>query len=246
MTTSAAKPVALVTGGAVRVGRAIVQTLAEAGFDVAFTYRKSKAPADELVGLLDKAGTRCVAIQADFADPESAVATIARELGQTFGTLNVLVNNASVYEPGGLQTATLAQMRRFQAVHVELPLLLCRQFEPLLRQAHGHVVNMIDLLAEKPWPKYAAYCASKAALMNLTLSLARELAPEVTVNGISPGVAQWPRDYPDADKAKYLQRVPLARAGSPQDVAELVKYLVTHGAYITGQIIRIDGGRSLT
>jgi pteridine reductase len=116
----------------------------------------------------------------------------------------------------------------------------------MLRKNHGHVVNMIDLLAERPWPQFLAYCASKAALGNLTLGLARELAPQVTVNGIAPGVVQWPDDYPKQEREKYLQRVPLARSGTPEDVAELVHYLVTGGSYITGQIIRLDGGRSIT
>src|SRR6185369_5639982 len=114
-------------------------------------------------------------------------------------------------------------------------LLLCQKFQPLLRAARGHVINMIDLLAERPWPQYMAYCASKAALANLTLSLARELAPEVTVNGIAPGVVEWPNDYPQAERDKYLKRVPLNRPGTPQDVANLVHFLATGGSYMTGQ-----------
>jgi pteridine reductase len=129
---------------------------------------------------------------------------------------------------------------------VHAPLLLCQRFAATLRSTRGHVINMVDLLAERPWPTYLAYCASKAALKNLTLGLARELAPEVTVNGIAPGVVEWPADYPQAEREKYLQRVPLARAGTPQDVANLVHFLCTEGSYITGQIIRLDGGRSIT
>ena len=104
---------------------------------------------------------------------------------------------------------------------------------------------MVDLLAEKPWPRYLAYCASKAALSNLTLGLARELAPEVTVNGIAPGVVEWPADMPESERGQYLQHVPLRRPGTPQDVANLVEFLITRGTYITGQILRLDGGRSL-
>jgi pteridine reductase len=246
MPTASAKPVALITGGARRVGRAIGLTLADAGFDVAFTYRKSRVEADELVALLQSKGAKAIAIAADLTEPEPAAVAIEQAIRETFGRLNVLVNNASIYQPSGLQTATLTQLRRFQAIHVESPFLLCQRFEPLLRAARGHVINMIDLLAERPWPKFMGYCASKAGLANLTLSLARELSPEVTVNGIAPGVAEWPADYPEADKVKYLQRVPLARPGTPQDTAELVRFLVTGGTYITGQIIRLDGGRSIT
>jgi pteridine reductase len=132
------------------------------------------------------------------------------------------------------------------AIHFESPLLLAQAFGPMLRASGGHIVNMVDLLAERPWPQYLAYSASKAALANLTLGLARELAPEVRVNGIAPGVVAWPEDYPDAARAKYLKRVPLARAGTPQEVAELVHFLCTAGTYLTGQILRLDGGRSIT
>jgi pteridine reductase len=137
-------------------------------------------------------------------------------------------------------------MRRLMAIHYETPLLLAKAFAPTLRTTRGRIVNMVDLLAERPWPQYLAYCASKAALANLTLALARELAPDVTVNGIAPGVVAWPDDYPESERAKYLKRVPLARAGTPQDVAELVHFLCTGGAYMTGQILRLDGGRSIT
>jgi pteridine reductase len=137
-------------------------------------------------------------------------------------------------------------MRRLMAIHFEAPLLLAQAFAPMLRAARGHVVNMVDIQAERPSPQYLAYCASKAALVNLTLGLARELAPEVTVNGIAPGVVEWPDDYPEAERAKYLKRVPLQRPGTPGDVAELVHFLCTAGSYLTGQILRLDGGRSIT
>jgi pteridine reductase len=240
------KRVALVTGAARRVGRAIVEVLAGEGFDIAFTYRSSHGPADELVAALSKSGAKAVAIYADLTDPVAATATIDDAIRATFGRLDVLVNNASLYEPSDLQSTDVAQMRRFHAVHVESPLLLCQRLEPLLRASRGHVINMVDLLAERPWPQYLAYCTSKAALWNLTLGLARSLAPEVTVNGIAPGVVEWPDNYPESEQEKYLKRVPLARAGTPADVAELVRFLVTNGIYITGQVIRLDGGRSTT
>ncbi len=125
-------------------------------------------------------------------------------------------------------------------------MLLCKEFAHLLRKSNGHVINMVDILAERPWPEYLGYCTSKAGLMNLTLGLARELAPHVTVNGIAPGVVEWPVDYPKAERVKYLKRVPLGRPGTPRDVADLVHFLSTEGRYITGQIIRLDGGRSIT
>ena len=239
-------PVALVTGGAKRVGRAIALTLAESGYDVAFTYRSSATDAKSLVRKIEKIGRRALAIEADLSDPESASRVVFDTVNQTFGRLNVLVNNASTFAPGRLHETDMTLMRTVAAVHVQSPLLLCKHFEKMLRRSRGHVVNMVDLLAEKPWPQYLIYCASKAALWNLTLGLARELAPEVTVNGIAPGVVDWPDDYPESEREKYLKRVPLNRAGTPEDVANLVKFLVTDGHYLTGQILRLDGGRSIT
>jgi pteridine reductase len=236
-----AKKVVLVTGGAKRVGRAIVERLAAAGYRVAFTYLSSQRDADELCGRFD-----AVAIRADLIDPVVAVDQIASGLKPFADGLDVLVNNASLYEPSALDQTDLTQMRRLMAIHYESPLLLTRALAAKLRASKGHVINMVDLLAERPWPQYLAYSASKAALANLTLGLARELAPDVTVNGIAPGVVEWPEGYPDVEKQRYLKRVPLQRPGTPQDVAAMVHYLVTSGSYLTGQILRLDGGRSIT
>jgi pteridine reductase len=236
------KRVALVTGGAKRVGRAIVQKLASEGFAVAFTYHSSREEADEL----SAKHSDTFAIQVDLTKPEDLEERILNGLAPFADHVDLLVNNASLYQPSSLDKTDLAQMRRFMSIHFEAPLLLTRALAPKLRAARGHIVNMIDLLAERPWPQYLAYCASKAALLNLTLGLARELAPEVTVNGIAPGVVEWPPGYPEAEKQKYLKRVPLGRAGTPEDVANLVHFLATDANYITGQIIHLDGGRSAT
>ncbi|MDB5355823.1 MAG: dehydrogenase, short-chain alcohol dehydrogenase like protein [Phycisphaerales bacterium] len=238
--------VALVTGGAKRVGRAIVERLADAGFDIAFTYRGSKNEARALTDDLAARGRAAIAIQADFTQLPTAIDAVENEFRAAFGRLDVLVNNASIYEPASLAATDLALMRRLWAVHAEAPLLLAQRFAADLRRSRGHIVNMVDLLAERPLPRYLAYCASKAALLNLTLGLARELAPEVTVNGIAPGTVEWPEGYPVSEQEKYLKRVPLGRTGTPNDVAETVLFLCTAGTYITGQIIRLDGGRSIT
>lgn len=237
--------VALVTGGARRVGRAIVERLAGAGCDVAFTYMNGEREAAELRGELEAGGRRVVAVNADLTEPETGVQQIIGAFEGEYGRLDILVNNASLYEKSSLQWVTLEQGRRFWAVHVEAPLLLCRHFEEQLRQSRGHVVNLVDVMAERPRPEQLVYCASKAAMANLTLGLARELSPEVTVNGISPGVVEWPAEMPEEKRAEYLERVPLGRAGTAVDVAELVHFLCTRGTYVTGQIIRLDGGRSI-
>jgi len=232
---------ALVTGGAKRVGRAIVERLAAAGFAVAFTYLSSEAEAQALAKQIGG-----LAIRADLTDPDAACLHIFNAFSTFAQDLHVLVNSASTYAAADLQHTDTSLTRRLMAIHVESPLLLAKAFAPQLRKSRGHIVNMVDLLAERPWPRFLAYSASKAGLMNLTLGLARELAPEVTVNGIAPGVVEWPDDYPEAERAKYLKRVPLGRAGTPQDVAETVHFLCTAGNYLTGQILRLDGGRSIT
>jgi len=237
--------VALITGAARRVGRAIALKLADAGFDVAFTYLSSAPDAQSLLEELRAKGRSALAIRADLTDPVAAVQTIGAQFLQSFDRLDVLVNNASLYEAGGLNDADVAQMRRLWAIHVESPLLLCRTFYPHLKGSRGHVVNMVDLLAQRPAPPYLAYAASKAGLWNLTLGLAAEMAPEVTVNGIAPGVVEWPADFPEQAKAEYLRRVPLGRAGTPQDVAAAVLFFCTAATYVTGQILRLDGGRSI-
>jgi pteridine reductase len=240
--------VALVTGGAKRVGAAVVRRLAAEGFNVAFTYHRSDQKAERLVEDLSyvHAGQRFVRIPADLTDPAASVPDVYLSFTQQFDRLDVLVNNASLYQPSGLAGATVEQSRRLWAIHVEAPMLLCKSFAPMLKARRGHVVNMLDLLVERPWPQYLTYCASKGGLWTLTLALARELAPEVTVNGIAPGVVEWPDDYPEEERQKYLKRVPLGRPGTPHDVAETVLFLCTGGSYITGQVIRLDGGRSIT
>ena len=216
-----------------------MEKLAGERFHVAFTFNSSAAEATELAKRVDGQ-----AIRVDLSDPVAATRTIREQFQSP--RLDVLVNNASLYEPAWLAETTPEIMRRLMAIHYESPLLLAQAFAPMLRQSRGHIVNMVDLLAKRPWPQFMPYCASKAALGNLTLSLARELAPDVTVNGIAPGVVEWPPKYPEAEKQKYLKRVPLQRPGTPEDAANLVHFLATGGNYITGQIIRLDGGRSIT
>jgi|SRR5882672_9672540 len=238
--------VAVITGAAKRVGRAIALKLATAGFDIAFTYRGSQREANELEQLIKKLGRQSLAIQADFTDPQHAAELVATTFTKQFTRLDALINNASLYQPSSLQSATDEQIHNLFAIHFHTPFLLARRFENLLRSSRGHIVNMVDLLAERPWPEYLAYSASKAALASLTRGLARALAPDITVNAIAPGVVEWPEDYPDEERQKYLKRVPLSRPGTPDDVANLVHFLITDGQYITGQIIPLDGGRSIT
>lgn len=235
------RPVILITGAARRVGRGIALYLAARGFDVVFTYHHSQPDARSLQDQLTTLGARALAVQADFLDLR-AIAHVSAELSRFSPHLFALINNASIYQPDNPADPSLSM--RMWRIHVEVPLLLARAFAPQLKASRGCIVNMSDILADRPMPGWLAYCASKAALANLTMGLARELAPEVRVNAIAPGVAEWPADYPEEEKLKYLKRVPLARAGTPEDAARLIHFLLTDATYITGQIVRLDGGRS--
>ena len=238
------RPVALITGGAKRVGKAIALALAKRGYDLAFTYHRSNAQAALLVAELTQMSCSALAIKVDLTTPKAA-SQLAAKYRRKFDRLDVLVHNASLFEPSDFNSPSPKKLNAMFAIHVTTPMLLTAELAGVLKQAHGHVITLTDLLAEKPMPGYAGYCATKAALQNLTLSMARRLAPEVTVNGIAPGVVEWPDDMSEADREKYLQRVPLKRAGTPDDVAELVCFLASTGSYITGQIIKLDGGRSI-
>lgn len=237
-------PAALITGGARRVGRAVALHLAQLGWDIAITYNTSADDAASLAERIEGLGRECVIIEADFTNPLAASARVAEIVVQRFARLDLLLHNASLYRRARLLEADLDLLRQLTAIHVETPLLLTQKLAPLLRASGGSVIVMSDQQIQRPGKTYAAYVVSKAAITHAVRSLARELAPEVTVNAIAPGVVAWPEDMPEAARRKYLKRVPLARAGTPQDVAQLVEFLCTRGRYITGQTLRLDGGRS--
>ena len=207
--------IALVTGGAKRVGSAIVRRLAAEGFEIAFTYATSIVEAEALVQSLNDHGTKATCVKCDLSQPAS-VQELIKWADATLGRLDVLVNNASAYladdQADGASNAVFAKTMQINCL---APAALIGGLAGRLRASSGCVVNMIDIMADRPWPKYSAYCASKAALKNLTLSMARRLAPHVRVNGISPGVVEWPADFPEADRETYLKKVPLARPGTP-------------------------------
>ena len=244
MSQTPTQRIALITGAAQRVGRAVALSLADAGFHIAFTYLTSAKPAEELAAEIKSKGRQCVAIRADLTDPKNAIPAITDQFKTTFNRLDLLMNNASLYSRDNPNDA--AQSHRFWSIHVEGPLQLSRAFNPMLQAAGGSIINMIDLQVFHPTPGYLAYCASKAGLWNLTLGLARELAPRVRVNAIAPGVVEWAPDQSPEEQQKYLRRVPLARPGTPDDVAKAVRFLTLEAPYITAQILNLDGGRSVT
>lgn len=247
--------VALVTGGARRVGRAVSLRLAREGFDLAVTYRSSAEQANTLAAEVAELGRRCETLQADFADPASAAKSVAVEVLQRFARLDALVHNASLFAECPLSDIDPAHARRMHDVNALAPLLLTRElasrlaanFVPDRPETAGRVVAFTDIHAlHRPLPRYAAYAMSKAALAQMVESLAVELAPAVTVNALAPGVVAWAEDFSQEHKRSYLQRIPLDRAGTPEDAAAAAAFLLHRDAsYITGQTIRLDGGRWL-
>ncbi len=249
--------VALVTGGAKRVGTAVAVELARAGFDVAITYLTSADDAHQTVNQIQQLGRRAMAIKANLAKPDAADQVYAAFI-EHFDRLDALINNASSFTPSPLGLITPEQFDQSMAVNARAPLMLIQRFADMLGSHYdpelpgenpgtGRIVNFIDIhVLGEPLKGYIAYNAAKAALKEITQTAAAELAPRVTVNAIAPGVVAWADSYSDQMKQDYMQRVPLARPGTPQDAAAAVRYLICDAHYTTGQILKLDGGRSLT
>lgn len=238
--------VALVTGGANRVGRATAVKLAEAGCHVAITYFTSKEAAAQTVELIGMNHRKAWAIPMDLNDP-LAPSKLRKAVLEATGHLDVLVHNASVYRPtpwGSIQREAWHEHLR---VNLTAPVMITQELaEALAAGEGGRVIHLLDVHAMgRPRKGYAAYTASKAALAGMTHALALELAPHVTVNAIAPGVVAWAPDMSQRQREAYLQRVPLGRAGTVEDAARAVVYLARDGDYLTGQTIRVDGGRWL-
>ena len=250
----ASRRVALVTGGAIRVGKAVAMELARAGLDVAITCRTSVAEARQTARAIEALGRRCHVIEADFLD-EAAVAHVHAQMQEVFGRCDVLVNNASVFEPSPLSSLTRGQLDQQMRVNAIAPLMLMQALAPMLAAHHqagdagstGRIVNFIDIhVMGQHLRGFMAYNVSKAALMEATMTAALELAPAITVNAIAPGVVAWAESYTPEARQAYMRRVPLARPGTPDDAAAAVRYLACDAHYCTGQIIKLDGGRFIT
>lgn len=237
--------VALVTGAAKRIGRAIALELARTGFDVAVHYRSSIKEAREVAEAIGKMGRHVVLVSGDLTDLKTPERIVSQTI-DGLGRVDVLVNNASVFDKTPIEQADAETCERMLLVNTIGPSLLARAVAPIMRKAGaGRIINLVDILADRPAKRYGPYCASKAALATLTRSLAIELAPEITVNAVAPGIALFPDDYDEELRNRLISRVPMRRAGTPEEIAALVRFLITDGDYITGQIIAIDGGRSI-
>ena len=240
------RPVALITGAAKRVGAQIARTLHGAGYDLALHYRRSRGEMDALCTELEaiRAGSAC-AIAGELADIDR-LPNLVEQCIDRFGRLDALINNASAFYATPIGSITTAQWNELFASNAQAPLFLAQAAAPQLKSTQGCIVNMVDIYAERPLPQHPVYCMAKAALAMMTLSLAKELAPQIRVNGIAPGAVLWPESGKAyADQRELVARTPLQRAGAPQDVADAILFLVRDAKFTTGQILRVDGGRAL-
>ena len=241
----------LVTGAAKRVGAAIVRRLHAAGGNVLIHYGRSRDEANALAAELNlKRAHSAQAHGMDLSGVDDLEALVEAALG-AFGRLDGLVNNASGFYATPLGGITSAQWDDLIASNLKAPLFLSQAAAPALKQARGAIVNIIDIHAERPLKDHLVYTAAKAGLAGLTRALALELAPEVRVNGVAPGAIKWPEDaagaaqFPPAERARILTTTPLQREGGEDEVAKAVVYLMADAGYITGQILAVDGGRSI-
>lgn len=237
---------ALITGAAKRIGAAIARGLHDAGASVAIHYMSSADDAEALVAELN--GMRpdsAFAVQADLRD-SSAVAPLMDTVLARTGRLDVLVNNASSFYPTPLASITEEQWDELIGSNLKAPLFLCQAALPQLVDARGVIVNIVDVHAQRPLKNHPLYGIAKAGLAMLTRSLAKDLGPDVRVNGIAPGAILWPESgMPERIQENIIREIALKRAGEPQDIAAAVVFLVRDAPYVTGQILAVDGGRSV-
>jgi len=248
MVDRAAKPlagkVALVTGGAKRLGRASALALGEGGADVAITFLKSTRDAVKTVSAVKKAGVRAIAVRCDVTDPKS-VTTAVKEVGRKLGGIDILINNAGNYETVAFEDLTLRQWDAIFATNVRGPFLVSQAALKYLRKRQGRIINLGSLGGLRPWASHAHYCSSKAALHMLTKVMAKALAPEIAVNCVAPGMI----DLGEKSAAGFMRRMakqtPIRRNGTGQEVAAAVLFFATAPKFVTGQILFVDGGLGL-
>ncbi|MEM7433024.1 MAG: pteridine reductase [Pseudomonadota bacterium] len=237
--------VALITGAAKRIGAEIARTLHGCGANVVIHYRGSASDALALCDQLNDARSDSAAlVQADLLDV-TTYSTLLAKTNAAFGNLDILINNASAFYPTPIGTITEDDWRTLTGSNLKAPLFLSQAFAAQLTKNRGCIVNLVDIHAKRPLRDHAVYGPAKAGLAMLTRSLAKDLAPDVRVNGVAPGAILWPEDGMDkATQQAILDQVPLGRTGTPQDIASCVLFLVCDAHYITGQVVAVDGGRS--
>ena len=234
---------ALVTGGARRIGRGIALALAEAGADVAITFRTSQAEAVDTARKVESFGRRALAVECDVRSEVSVRAAVTATMSR-FGRLDLLVNNAAVFESAPLDSLTLEQWDAVFETNARGPFLMAREALGHLRSVEGRIVNIGSLGGMKAWAGHTHYCASKAALHMLTQAMAKAFAPQVSVNCVAPGWIELDGRSED-EAARFAARTPMQRNGTAQDVAQAVLFFAAGPGFVTGQILAVDGGLGL-
>ena len=236
----------LITGGARRVGAAIARMLHGAGANLVVHYRKSAGDAEALAAEFNAVRAQSAAtFQADLLDLGKLPALVEFAV-RSFGALDVLVNNASTFYPTRIGEITPQAWDDLMGSNLKAPLFLSQAAAPALKKSRGLIINIVDIHALRPLRDYTVYCSAKAGLHMLTRSLAKELGPEIRVNGISPGPVMWPEHGGDeASREKIIQRTILQRMGTPEDIARTALFFAASAPFITGQILAVDGGRSV-
>ncbi len=237
--------VALVTGGAKRVGKAIVTALAARGCKIVVHYHTSQAAAQETVQELQVAGCEAIALQADITQ-ETEVDGMVAAARARFGRIDILVNNAAVFFRTPVDTLTIEDWERTLEVNLTGAFLCAQKIGLLMKEGGwGHIINIADVAGQRPWVDYIPYSVSKACVITLTQGLAMELAPEVMVNAVVPGPVLFQDDTPEEVRQREIDKTLVKRAGSPEEVATVVVF-VAESDYSTGSLFHVDGGRSLT
>ena len=241
-------PVALITGAAHRLGAHTARHLHGRGWNIVIHYRSRQDQAEALKSELNALRENsAVTLQADLSQPDS-IAPLAEQAVAAWGRLSGLVNNASVFYPNPTEKARNQDWDTVMDTNLRAPFFLGQACLPALRESGGAIVNLIDIYSQRPLADHPLYCASKAGLASLTLSWAKDLAPEVRVNGVSPGAILWPEGDAEIDpqyQQSILAKTPLARTGQPDDIAGAIAFLLCDATFITGQVLSVDGGRSL-
>ena len=237
--------VVLVTGAARRIGREIALTVARAGADVAITFLTSRRDAQRTVAHLRQLGVRALAVRCDVRS-ESSVRSVMRKVTAELGEIDVLVNNAGMYETVGFEKISLVQWDNMFATNTRGAFLMSRAALPMLRKRKGRIVNLGSLGGLRPWATHAHYCASKAALIMLTQVMAKALAPQIAVNCVAPGMIDMAEPSSSNFFRKIAAKTPMKRSGKAEEVARAVLFFATAPHFITGQVMVVDGGLSLT
>jgi len=238
--------IVLITGAAARIGATTARFLHAAGSDIILHYRNSKDRAQALAEELNQArADSAYTLRADLADM-AALEQLATQAVALRGCLDILINNASSYYPTPIGSATQEQWDDLFASNARAPFFLSQALAPALRASHGCIVNLVDIHADRPNANHPVYSMAKAANAMMVKALARDLAPEVRVNGIAPGAALWPEHFfDDADRQEILKRIPLGRPAGAEQIAQAVLFMAAGTDYVTGQILAVDGGRSV-